>query len=178
MFAFTLYIPTRLSELLTLISKKSKYDRAFGSLPNHAHVIVCGHIDIAALREFLREFFCLDHGASTMKTQVVLLAYDEPDEELVMMLDDPAYHKRVKYVKGSAIDFGDLRRVKADEAEACFVMGDKFSLQDPSQGLSLLTLFRMVFPNSMQFSPEDAESVMRSLVISHIVFFSIEFVQV
>jgi hypothetical protein len=134
MFAFTMYIPTRLSELLTLISRKSKYTRPFTPHPGHSHVVVCGHFDFAAVQEFLREFFCLDHGLSAMRTQVVLLGWDEPNELLKTLLDDPRYHKRVQYVKGSATRFKDLEKVLASKADACFVLNDKISLHDPSHG--------------------------------------------
>src|SRR6266498_5288946 len=77
MVAGALFIPTALSELLTLIQQKSKYDHSYKGDKYKEHIIVTGDFDSTSLFEFLREFFCLDHGLATMNTYVVIVHPDE-----------------------------------------------------------------------------------------------------
>lgn len=86
------YIPSNLSELLALMREKSKYANPYSAgyikksrdksvTWEFQHVIVSGNIsDKSALRGFLREFFCEDHGPQTMCTKgfhAFIYAYDD-----------------------------------------------------------------------------------------------------
>jgi hypothetical protein len=82
------------------------------------------------MRSFLKEFFCQDHGNSTVNTHVVILNPSEPSEELKLLLDDPFYANRVQYVKGSPMDSKSLRKVRIQEAKACFVFSSKYATED------------------------------------------------
>jgi hypothetical protein len=55
-----------------------------------------GNMDGIILGDFLREFFCLDHGIETMNMIVVILSPDEPTPEIVSILNDAYYIRRVK----------------------------------------------------------------------------------
>ncbi|CAG8741447.1 1295_t:CDS:2, partial [Acaulospora colombiana] len=94
MVAGAIFIPTHLSELLNLIQQRSKYDRPFKADKQHNHVVVTGNFDSTSLFEFLREFFCQDHGLAIMNTYVVILNPDEPSDDVAVILEDPAFVNR------------------------------------------------------------------------------------
>ncbi|CAG8679618.1 10204_t:CDS:2, partial [Scutellospora calospora] len=72
-----IFIPTHLTELINLIQQRSKYDHSFKYEKNLEHIIVTGNFDAMSLFEFLREFFCQDHGMTTMNTIVLVLNPEE-----------------------------------------------------------------------------------------------------
>ena len=140
-----IFIPKNLAELLSLINKKSHYDHSYKEKKAQNHVVVCGQFDTIALRSFLKEFFCLDHGSSTVNTHVVILHPSEPSEDLQQILDDPMYANRVQYVRGSTADTRKLIKVRAKDAKACFIFSSKFASGHAVEG--------------------DAETVMRALAL-------------
>ncbi|KAJ1974686.1 hypothetical protein H4R34_004623, partial [Dimargaris verticillata] len=126
------FIPTNLSELLTLMSRKSKYPTSFTPESHQSHVLLVGTLESVALGEFLREFFCEDHGPITINTVVVILGTAEPSEDVANILTDPAFVNRVKYVRGSPTSFRSLQKVCAYQAKACFLLTTKGAeTQDP-----------------------------------------------
>lgn len=86
-----IYIPPRAAELLRLIQQKSDYDGSYFWDGHREHVILCGYLELSSIKTFLHEFFCIDHGSVTLKTDVVLLDPNEPDEELSLLLNNPVY---------------------------------------------------------------------------------------
>ncbi|KAJ9054985.1 hypothetical protein DSO57_1008870 [Entomophthora muscae] len=130
MVSGALFLPGKISELLALISKRSIFDSHFEPEKNRQHVIVCGNFTNNCLYEFLREFFCEDHGLQTVNTNVVILNSAEPSEELVSILNDPVYSSRVQYVKGLPTSYKSLKKVRASLAKACFVLTGKNSSDD------------------------------------------------
>lgn len=130
MIAGALYIPTRLAELLSLIQHRSKYRHSYPAKDGQQHVIVTGSFEPSSLLEFLREFFCEDHGMDVLLTKVVVLCPYEPSEELNILLNDPSYASRVQYVKGSATSFHHLNKARADKAEAAFLLSSKLTQGD------------------------------------------------
>ncbi|KAI9168645.1 hypothetical protein H9P43_008018 [Blastocladiella emersonii ATCC 22665] len=147
MVAGAFYIPTHLSELLTMIRNRSQFTKPYQATNNQSHVIVTGTFDVNAIVEFLREFFCPDHGSSTITTTVVFLNPNEPSEEIVAVLQDPAYMSRVTYIRGTPTSFRALDRAKAREARAVFVLCSKLASE------------------SGDLMIDDAETVMRSLAV-------------
>ncbi|KAJ3270796.1 hypothetical protein HDV01_007418 [Terramyces sp. JEL0728] len=120
MLVGAVYLPTQLGQLMDLIKSTSRYSAPFVSKSGRSHVVILGNLEITALRGFLREFFAADHGTLTLTTHVVLLAVDEPSEDLEALLSDPVYEHRVQYVKGSPMSFkamksaGSLRKFHPD----------------------------------------------------------------
>ncbi|KAJ3000871.1 hypothetical protein HDV02_002334 [Globomyces sp. JEL0801] len=140
-----IYIPAQLSELLALMSNVSKYAIPYESIGRQQHALLIGNLEIVSLRGFLREFFSSDHGTLTLTTKIVILAPDEPSAELEALLHDPVYSQRVQYVKGSAISFKALKKVKAENAVAAFILSSKVSDVSPVE--------------------EDSKTVMRCLAL-------------
>ena len=122
-----IYLPTQLSDLITLVRSQSQYNRSYRPSKGRSHVIVVGNLEIVALRGFLREFYSTDHGSKTLTTNVVLVNSYEPGSELEQLLADPIYSNRVKYVKGSAMSFRSLRKAKVESAKAAFVLTSRIS---------------------------------------------------
>ncbi|KAJ1657012.1 hypothetical protein IWQ61_003517 [Dispira simplex] len=120
-----IFIPTNLSELLTLMSRQSRYPTHFAPSSHQSHVLLVGKMDSVSLFEFLREFFCEDHGLITVNTVVVIMDDDEPSEDVANILDDPSFANRVKYVRGSPTSFSSLHSVYAHQAKACFLLSNK-----------------------------------------------------
>ncbi|KAJ3089535.1 Bifunctional dehydrogenase and ferrochelatase [Quaeritorhiza haematococci] len=151
MIVGAIYLPTAIADLMLLLRKKSKYSQPFvasrksrgrtrgvegggvgvvngngdDEFEGQSHVLVVGHLEINLLRDFLREFYCEDHGTETMNTKVVILNPWEPTNELVALLNNPVYVRRVQYVKGSPMSFHDLNKASAHTAKACFVLSSE-----------------------------------------------------
>jgi hypothetical protein len=107
-----IFLPTQIGDLVSVINSSSAYTSPFSKPKDRTHVLVLGNLEIVALQGFLREFFSSDHGTRTLLTHVVLVAPDEPSEELKTLLTDPVYSNRVQYVKGSAMSFRTLKKNK------------------------------------------------------------------
>lgn len=150
MITAAVVIPTNLSELLTLINKKSVFDHSFKRKQGQNHVVVCGQFEVTSLQSFLKEFFCPDHGSTTVNTHVVILNLAEPSESMKEILFDPAYVNRVQYVRGSAMQVRSLEKVRIHEAAACFIFSSKYATENASE--------------------DDSKTVMRALVSFILVF--------
>ncbi|KAJ3122622.1 hypothetical protein HK098_002708 [Nowakowskiella sp. JEL0407] len=135
MIVGAIFIPSNLAELFDLMKFQSKYDKAFRPVQaeRQSHVLVVGNVSYPLLVDFLKEFFCDDHGVETMNTQVVILSPVQPDEDTQILLQDPLYMSRVQYVKGSPRNFNHLQRARADIAKACFILATKSGVKDPAE---------------------------------------------
>ena len=107
-----IFLPTQISDLITLIRSQSDYRFSYKPLRGRQHVVVVGNLEIVSLRGFLREFYSADHGSKTLTTSVVMLASSEPTAELQALLADPIYSHRVQYIKGSCMSFKSLQKAK------------------------------------------------------------------
>ncbi|KAI9333335.1 hypothetical protein DFJ73DRAFT_854405 [Zopfochytrium polystomum] len=106
-----------------------------------AHIVLVGELEVTAVKDFLREFYCEDHGPSTMTTHVVMMNPAEPSEELRELLADPLYSNRVTYVKGSTLSAHDLQKAKVGTARAGFVLSSDYNDKDPAE-VDALTVMR------------------------------------
>ncbi|KAJ2081976.1 hypothetical protein H4R24_001955 [Coemansia sp. RSA 988] len=125
MFIGIFWLPPRVAEMLSLWSDRSPWPAAFDAETNQAHVLVIGDLEYTALFEFLREFFCEDHGVRTVNTVVVVMSERSPGKEVAELLHDPSYVNRVKFVLGSPTSFSQLERVQAAQAQAIFLLSSK-----------------------------------------------------
>ncbi|XP_073443643.1 queuine tRNA-ribosyltransferase catalytic subunit 1 isoform X2 [Dendrobates tinctorius] len=88
------------------------------------HVVLCvSSLKIDLLMDFLNEFYAhprlQDH-------YVVLLCPTEMDLPVRRVLQIPLWSQRVIYLQGSALKDQDLMRAKIDDAEACFILSNRF----------------------------------------------------
>ncbi|KAJ2703067.1 hypothetical protein FB645_004059 [Coemansia sp. IMI 203386] len=125
MFIGIFWLPPRVSEMLSLWQDRSPWPAEFEAESNQAHVLVIGDLEYSTLFEFLREFFCEDHGIRTVNTVVVVMSEKSPGKEVSELLGDPAYVNRVKFVLGSPTSFTQLSDVQARSAQAIFLLSSK-----------------------------------------------------
>ena len=90
------------------------------------HVIICGDISSTSMKEFFAELFHEDHETTTELIAILLLPIP-PTLELIILMKDSPYSLQIHYLEGSALNSRDLRRAKPDEADAVFIMTNKFS---------------------------------------------------
>ncbi|KAJ2544670.1 hypothetical protein GGF49_001020 [Coemansia sp. RSA 1853] len=116
-----LAVPSRISRLVDLALNTSSYTKTVALPTATRHALVCGHIEIESVRQFLHEFFNADHGPNIFKTTIVVLHTDEPSMEMKALLRDPAYANRV------ATSLKALKRARVDLATCVYILTRKTS---------------------------------------------------
>ncbi|KAJ2717005.1 hypothetical protein H4R19_000260 [Coemansia spiralis] len=122
-----LAVPSRISRLVDLALNTSTYSKTVALPAATRHALLCGHIEVESVRQFLKEFFSSDHGTNIFKTTLVILHHDEPSMEMKSLLRDPAYTNRVFYVKGRATSLKSLKRTRVDLASCVYILTRKTS---------------------------------------------------
>ncbi|XP_051995662.1 potassium channel subfamily T member 2-like [Xyrauchen texanus] len=90
------------------------------------HVVLCvSCLKIDLLMDFLNEFFA---HPRLQDYYVVILCPAEMDIQVRRVLHIPLWAQRVIYLQGSALKDQDLMRAKMDDAEACFILSNRFEV--------------------------------------------------
>uniref|UniRef100_A0A8C2L275 RCK N-terminal domain-containing protein n=1 Tax=Cyprinus carpio TaxID=7962 RepID=A0A8C2L275_CYPCA len=90
------------------------------------HVVLCvSCLKIDLLMDFLNEFFA---HPRLQDYYVVILCPAEMDVQVRRILHIPLWAQRVIYLQGSALKDQDLMRAKMDDAEACFILSNRFEV--------------------------------------------------
>ncbi|XP_041091745.1 potassium channel subfamily T member 2 isoform X2 [Polyodon spathula] len=90
------------------------------------HVVLCvSCLKIDLLMDFLNEFYA---HPRLQDYYVVILCPTEIDAQVRRVLQIPLWSQRVIYLQGSALKDLDLMRAKMDDAEACFVLSNRFEV--------------------------------------------------
>ncbi|KAJ1670362.1 hypothetical protein EV182_008262, partial [Spiromyces aspiralis] len=150
LFLSLFWLPPHMSEMLVLWNEREKWPRKHTPQRHQRHVILLGDFTYDSLAEFLREFYCNDHGSSTITTTVVLLSEKSPTREICELLEYPEYAGRVKYCIGSPTRTKDLKNLNAQAAEAIFLFSSTKSLpvdveqDNASKLVTLLVLDRFL----------------------------------
>jgi len=93
-----------------------------------------------SLGEFFGELFHEDHEADNL--YALILQPEPPTFEILMMLKDPVYSIQVIYLEGTPLLDKDLKRCKAEDASAFFIMTNKFSsIPDEEDAKTILQQF-------------------------------------
>ncbi|OMJ12825.1 Calcium-activated potassium channel subunit alpha-1 [Smittium culicis] len=121
------WMPPKISQILSMIEEKSPVlaKKKFRPEPNQNHVLVIGDLKYESLVEFLREFFCEDHGPQIVNTKVILMNETGPDKDSELLISDPLYEKSVSFILGSPSSIHDLDTVKAKDAKSIFLLSKK-----------------------------------------------------
>lgn len=118
-------IPKQTNELIRLMSMQSVYARAIYKMNTEVpHIMICGHLSVAALRDFCNELFHPDHGSQD-KNAVIMQAVD-PSVEMESFIHTPQYELFLTYLKGNPMIDRDLKRAKAASAKACILLTNKY----------------------------------------------------
>ncbi|XP_078506411.1 potassium channel subfamily T member 2-like, partial [Lissotriton helveticus] len=90
------------------------------------HVVLCvSSLKIDLLMDFLNEFYA---HPRLQDYYVVILCPTEMDLQVRRVLQIPLWSQRVIYLQGSALKDQDLMRAKMDDAEACFILSNRFDM--------------------------------------------------
>ena len=92
---------------------------------NSKHIVICGDLSSASLNDFFGELFHEDH--ENIDLNAVILLPNPPTVEMIFLMQNPKFTLSMYYLEGSALIDKDLRRAKAETAEAIFIMANKFS---------------------------------------------------
>ncbi|XP_053573873.1 potassium channel subfamily T member 2-like [Bombina bombina] len=119
-------LPIQLEQLAFLWMERQKSGGNYSRYraQTEKHVVLCvSSLKIDLLMDFLNEFYAhprlQDH-------YVVLLCPTEMDLPVRRVLQIPLWSQRVIYLQGSALKDQDLMRAKIDDAEACFILSNRF----------------------------------------------------
>ena len=123
--------PQMSADLVEKLNRQSVYARA-QYVPNHrsTHVYICGDTETSSIHEFFAELFHEDHNDEEI--HAVVMGANAPTSDMTIILRDPVYSLRVTYLEGSALSERDLGRARVREAEAIFIMCNKFAV-DPDE---------------------------------------------
>ncbi|CAD8072511.1 unnamed protein product [Paramecium primaurelia] len=117
-------IPKQMNELIRLMGLQSVYARAFYKWnPEVPHIIICGHVSVAALRNFCSELFHQDHGSQDKNA--IIMRLTKPNTEMEIFLHNPKYELFLTYLQGSPMVDRDLKRAAATQAKACVILTNK-----------------------------------------------------
>ena len=62
--------------------------------------------------------------------KMCILQPTEPPDQIKTLIADPLYSNRVRYLKGSSLDFEDLKRAKIKNAVGCFILCDPLVVKE------------------------------------------------
>jgi len=151
-------IPWQLSVLDKLLALRPMYK---GSLKTHSfdsHVVICCDIECKQMADaFLTEFLHPDHGMNS--THIVFLVPSDPDSDWNHMLLCHG-RQRLTFLNGDVRNKEDLERVKADEANAIFLLINPSDKEREKQevGIFLRALSCRDFYNSAVLASKIAAS--------------------
>ncbi|OMJ18961.1 Calcium-activated potassium channel slowpoke [Smittium culicis] len=127
MFLGIFWLPSRMQKVLGLIRNRSPWESSYSPEKNSRHVIVIGDLSYGSLEEFLREFYCLDHGSKVINTFLVLMSENPPNDNVNNLINLPRYLNCVRFVLASPTSRNDLKAVSAEKASSIFILTGKNS---------------------------------------------------
>ncbi|OMJ15088.1 Calcium-activated potassium channel slowpoke [Smittium culicis] len=127
MFLGIFWLPSRMQKVLGLIKNRSPWESSYTPEKNSRHVIVIGDLSYGSLEEFLREFYCLDHGSKVINTFLVLMSENPPNDNVNNLINLPRYLNCVRFVLASPTSGNDLKAVCAEKASSIFILTGKNS---------------------------------------------------
>ncbi|TYZ62501.1 hypothetical protein PybrP1_008711 [[Pythium] brassicae (nom. inval.)] len=131
-------VPIRVSSISQIVSSHTDYASAYSEAKQHPHVVVTGHVSVAALAVFFREFF---HPSNlNWDERVVVLHPQPPTVEIKKLLNE--HESKVQYLVGSPMLDEDLDRAVLGAASACYVLVNRHAArpQHADQCSALITI--------------------------------------
>ncbi|XP_076855991.1 calcium-activated potassium channel subunit alpha-1-like [Brachyhypopomus gauderio] len=119
---FARYVP----EIAALILNQPKYGGTYTLSSKRKHIVVCGHITLDSVSNFLKDF--LHEDRDDVNVEIVFLHNVEPSLELEALFK--RHFTKVVFFQGSILNPYDLARVKIELADACMIIANKYS-SDP-----------------------------------------------
>ncbi|KAF3842026.1 hypothetical protein F7725_023977 [Dissostichus mawsoni] len=116
---FARYVP----EIAALILNRKKYGGSYNSTRGRKHIVVCGHITLESVSNFLKDFLHKDR--------------DDVNVEIVFSITLFKRHfTQVEFYQGSVLNPHDLARVKIESADACLILANKYCADPDAEDAS------------------------------------------
>jgi len=147
-----IFVPLQVNKLVDLFHLQSPYMRKRFKSHGREHVLLLGHAHITGMfRAFLTEFYHPDKMEMQEAAEaVVIMVPTEPTAALTRLVLDPVFGGQVTLLRGSVQSNHDLRRAKAQNASAAFILAD-YNSPDPHQEDESNTMRALLVEN---FSPD------------------------
>uniref|UniRef100_A0A8C9RW51 Calcium-activated potassium channel subunit alpha-1 n=1 Tax=Scleropages formosus TaxID=113540 RepID=A0A8C9RW51_SCLFO len=105
---FARYVP----EIAALILNRKKYGGSYNSTRGRKHIVVCGHITLESVSNFLKDFLHKDRD--DVNVEIVFLHNISPNLELEALFK--RHFTQVEFYQGSVLNPHDLARVKVNNS--------------------------------------------------------------
>ncbi|XP_078055670.1 calcium-activated potassium channel subunit alpha-1a isoform X3 [Mustelus asterias] len=115
---FASYVP----EIIELIGNRKKYGGTYSAVNGRKHIIVCGHITLESVSNFLKDFLHKDRD--DVNVEIVFLHNISPNLELEALFK--RHFTQVEFFQGSVLNPHDLARVKIESSDACLILANKY----------------------------------------------------
>ncbi|XP_050568003.1 calcium-activated potassium channel subunit alpha-1 isoform X16 [Cygnus atratus] len=125
---FARYVP----EIAALILNRKKYGGIFNSTRGRKHIVVCGHITLESVSNFLKDFLHKDRD--DVNVEIVFLHNISPNLELEALFK--RHFTQVEFYQGSVLNPHDLARVKIESADACLILANKYCADPDAEDAS------------------------------------------
>uniref|UniRef100_A0A668UWT9 Calcium-activated potassium channel subunit alpha-1 n=1 Tax=Oreochromis aureus TaxID=47969 RepID=A0A668UWT9_OREAU len=103
---FASYVP----EIIELIGNRKKYGGSYSAVNGRKHIVVCGHITLESVSNFLKDFLHKDRD--DVNVEIVFLHNISPNLELEALFK--RHFTQVEFYQGSVLNPHDLARVKSE----------------------------------------------------------------
>ncbi|XP_061793672.1 calcium-activated potassium channel subunit alpha-1a isoform X22 [Nerophis lumbriciformis] len=125
---FARYVP----EIAALILNRKKYGGSYNSTRGRKHIVVCGHITLESVSNFLKDFLHKDRD--DVNVEIVFLHNISPNLELEALFK--RHFTQVEFYQGSVLNPHDLARVKIESAHACLILANKYCADPDAEDAS------------------------------------------
>ncbi|XP_069741566.1 calcium-activated potassium channel subunit alpha-1a isoform X5 [Narcine bancroftii] len=115
---FASYVP----EIIELIGNRKKYGGTYSAVNGRKHIVVCGHITLESVSNFLKDFLHKDRD--DVNVEIVFLHNISPNLELEALFK--RHFTQVEFFQGSVLNPHDLARVKIESSDACLILVNKY----------------------------------------------------
>ncbi|XP_067879335.1 calcium-activated potassium channel subunit alpha-1-like isoform X2 [Heterodontus francisci] len=116
-------------EIIEIIGSHRKYTGKYRRIIGKKYVIVCGHITLNSIHDFLKDFTRKEREESS--TDIVVMEDINPGLELQALFK--RHTTQMEFFQGSVLNPTDLDRVQLDEADACLILADKNCLNPEAE---------------------------------------------
>ncbi|XP_038148950.1 calcium-activated potassium channel subunit alpha-1a isoform X30 [Cyprinodon tularosa] len=125
---FARYVP----EIAALILNRKKYGGSYNSTRGRKHIVVCGHITLESVSNFLKDFLHKDRD--DVNVEIIFLHNISPNLELEALFK--RHFTQVEFYQGSVLNPHDLARVKIESADACLILANKYCADPDAEDAS------------------------------------------
>uniref|UniRef100_A0A8C2AVQ9 Calcium-activated potassium channel subunit alpha-1 n=1 Tax=Cyprinus carpio TaxID=7962 RepID=A0A8C2AVQ9_CYPCA len=114
---FASYVP----EIIELIGNRKKYGGSYSAVNGRKHIVVCGHITLESVSNFLKDFLHKDRDDVNVEIRGALFK---------------RHFTQVEFYQGSVLNPHDLARVKIESADACLILANKYCADPDAEDAS------------------------------------------